>query len=164
MTSTPSPPLDQGGSTTGRSPEVAHLVRHHLLVGWGGLSVFIVLGVVLEGLHAFKTPLFLDADQETRRMLFRLAHAHGTLLSIVHWGAAWTFSWALSRTAFDYVRLASRSLTAALLLLPGGFFLGGLGAMDGDPGVGIVLVPAGALSLLTAVVLTFALVRRAKTE
>ena len=42
----------------------------------------------------------------------------------------------------------------ASLLLPGGFFLGGVVIYAGDPGLGILLVPVGALLLLTAVLLT----------
>jgi hypothetical protein len=42
---------------------------------------------------------------------------------------------------------------AASLLLPGGFFLGGLVYYAGDPGPGVLLVPVGAVLLLTAVFL-----------
>jgi len=42
-------------------------------------------------------------------------------------------------------------LTGATVLLPGGFFLGGAMIYAGDPGVGILLVPVGALLLLVAV-------------
>jgi len=50
-------------------------------------------------------------------------------------------------------KLASAALKAATILLPGGFFLGGLVIHNGDPGLGILLVPLGALLLLIAVVL-----------
>jgi hypothetical protein len=42
----------------------------------------------------------------------------------------------------------------ATLLLPGGFLLGGVVIYDGDPGVGIFLLPVGALLLFVAVLLT----------
>ena len=49
------------------------------------------------------------------------------------------------------LRLASTSLVFASVLLPGGFFLAGIRFYEGDPGLGIVLVPVGAaLLLLTA--------------
>ena len=41
----------------------------------------------------------------------------------------------------------------ASVLLPGGFFIGGFFIYDGDPGLGVFVVPVGALSLLIAVVL-----------
>jgi len=40
---------------------------------------------------------------------------------------------------------------AASVLLPGGFFLGGVVFYSGDPGLGVLLVPVGAMSLLIAV-------------
>ena len=39
------------------------------------------------------------------------------------------------------------------MLLPGGFLLGGAVIYSGDPGVGILLVPAGTVLLLTGVLL-----------
>jgi hypothetical protein len=48
-------------------------------------------------------------------------------------------------------RRASPLLVAATLLLPGGFFLGGLFLKGGDPGLGVLLVPVGALALFAAV-------------
>ncbi|MEM7232453.1 MAG: hypothetical protein AAF517_09780, partial [Planctomycetota bacterium] len=40
---------------------------------------------------------------------------------------------------------------AAGLLLPGGFFLGGVFFYSGDPGLGILLVPIGAILMLIGV-------------
>jgi hypothetical protein len=39
-------------------------------------------------------------------------------------------------------------------LLPGGFFLGGVFLYSGDPGLGVFLVPLGALTLFVGVLLT----------
>jgi hypothetical protein len=157
MTDSPSNPHDE------TEPLGPSLVRAHLALGWGALLVFILLGVVLEGLHAFKVPMYLDAESESRRFLWRLAHAHGALLSIVHLAAAWTFSWASKESSFDFARLTSRCLTGALITLPGGFFLGGVTAVDGDPGVGIVLVPVGAILLVTGVTLLLVLARKKRS-
>ena len=44
--------------------------------------------------------------------------------------------------------VASPCLLAATLFVPGGFLLGGLVFYDGDPGLGIALLPIGALGLL----------------
>jgi hypothetical protein len=47
--------------------------------------------------------------------------------------------------------LASGSLLVALLLMPAGFLLGGIWAQGGDPGLGAVLIPAGAMALVLGV-------------
>jgi len=49
---------------------------------------------------------------------------------------------------------ASRCLISSGILLPGGFFLGGIVVCDGDPGLGIMLVPVGGILLFVAVLLT----------
>lgn len=123
------------------------MVQRHLRAGWWGLALFIVLGTALELLHAFKAPAYLDAGRETTRLLLRLAHAHGTGLSILQ------IVFALTARARPGVAtpFTSVAFLAALVLLPGGFFAGALGATRGDPGLGIILVPAGAIALLVGV-------------
>ena len=59
------------------------VVSRHLRAGLFGLVAFLVLGIVLETLHATKAPFYLDVGQETTRLLLRLAHAHGTLVALV---------------------------------------------------------------------------------
>jgi hypothetical protein len=49
------------------------------------------------------------------------------------------------------LKLVSFFLIDALVLLPAGFFLGGFGHSEGDPSLGILLVPLGAIFLLIAV-------------
>ncbi|HVH40766.1 MAG TPA: hypothetical protein VM925_00430 [Labilithrix sp.] len=122
------------------------LVSRHLRFGWLGLAIFVLVGAVLELLHAIKSPIYLDAGRETTRLLLRLAHAHGTLLSFVNVLYALTVR-ARARAASP---LVSASLLSSLVLLPGGFLLGGLWASGGDPGLGVLLVPAGAVALLVA--------------
>ncbi len=95
----------------------------------------------------------MDASNETRRHLWTLAHAHGTLLSLIHvaFGLTllrvpeWTERWR---------SVGSRCLIGATILMPGGFFLGGLVFHAGDPGLGILLLPIGAALLFAAVGLT----------
>jgi hypothetical protein len=125
------------------------IADRHLRAGWWGLAAFVVLGAILELLHAIKSPLYLDAGRETTRLLLRLAHAHGTLLSLVNLAFAVTVR-ARPKAATS---VASASLLASLVLLPGGFLLGGLWARGGDPGLGVVLVPAGAALLLVGALL-----------
>jgi hypothetical protein len=122
---------------------VSDLERRHLRAGWWGLAIFVVLGAVLEGLHALKSPIFVDAGRETTRMMLRLAHSHGTLVAVVNILYALTLR---ARPEADRP-LASASLLAALVLLPGGFFLAAFFAHGGDPGLGIILVPVGALAV-----------------
>lgn len=131
----------------------ASVTRRHLRVGWWSLLVFLSLGAVLETLHGLKIGYYLDVSHETRRLMWTLAHAHGTLLSLVHVAFALTVkhvpAWPPKSRS-----LASRCLTTATILLPSGFFLGGVIIHEGDPGVGIALVPVGAIFLFLSVLLT----------
>lgn len=144
-----------------RDPEspaelIPRLTRRHLLAGWIGLTIFLTLGIVLESLHGLKLPFYLDARNSTRRLMWTLAHTHGTLFSAINI----LFALCLSRVTVTGVgagepakrlRFASGNLLGALGLMPLGFFLGGLTLYGGDPGAGIFLVPLGAAMLLLGV-------------
>jgi hypothetical protein len=122
----------------------ADLPPLNLRAGFLALFVFASLGLLLETLHGFKLGFYLDVDQETRRMLWRLGHAHGTLLGLLNVG------YALAANAWPKLadRLAERALVTALLLMPLGFLLGGAFAKGGDPGVSVALAAAGGVALL----------------
>ncbi len=137
--------------TTTHQGELSDRARFHLRFGWWSLLAFLTLGVVLEGLHGFKVGFYLDVDNEVRRLTWTLAHAHGALLGLVHIGLAATLH--LARPRGWAVILGARALTIASVLLPLGFFLGGIGTAGGDPGIGIVFVPVGALALFLGVLL-----------
>ena len=122
--------------------------RRHLRFGWWSLLLFATLGLVLESLQGFKVRAYLDVANETRRLMWTLAHAHGTLLAIVH--VIFALTWRSAPASLPSPRLISASLIAASVLLPGGFFLGGVTFYSGDPGVGVVLVPVGGVLLLCA--------------
>ncbi len=107
-----------------------------------------MLGVALEFFLAFKSDLYVNADFETRRLMWRLAHAHGTLLSLVDLAMVLVLQKLDDRCFPQPAGLISGCLTGAFLLIPGGFFLGGFGAEGGDPGAAIALVPAGAFLLI----------------
>jgi hypothetical protein len=124
------------------------LVSRHLRLGWWSIA----LGLVLEVLHGFKIGAYLDVSNETRRLMWTLAHAHGTLLGLAHVGFAWTAS--VTALAGRGAGQASSALTGATLLLPGGFLLAGVRFYAADPGIGIVLVPVGAALLIYAAVQT----------
>ena len=49
------------------------------------------------------------------------------------------------------LNFASWMLIGSLLVMPLGFFLGGLFLLGGEPGIGIFLVPIGAFMMLFAV-------------
>jgi len=124
--------------------------RRHLRIGWWSLLCFATVGLVLEMLHGFKVRAYLDVSNETRRLMWTLAHAHGTLLSLVHVIFGLTLRTAAESLERN-VRLISSCLTGASILLPGGFFLGGIVVYGGDPGLGVLLVPVGAALLLAAI-------------
>jgi hypothetical protein len=123
-----------------------HQLRH-LRVGWTALFVYATLGVVLELLHAFKVPWYLGVATETRRLLWTLAHAHGVALALVNLALAATCT-KLPRPLHP---AASATLVAGTLLVPCGFFLGGLFIHGGDPGLGAILIPPGALLILVSI-------------
>ena len=129
------------------------LYRRHLLIGWWGLLLFLTLGLALEAFHGLKLGWYLDVDVSVRRLMLTLAHTHGTLLALVNLAFAWAVSshadWGgTSRT------VASYCLGGATVLLPGGFFLGGIFIYSTDPGVGVLLVPLGGVLLLMGILLT----------
>jgi hypothetical protein len=126
------------------------IVSRHLRIGYWALALFVTLGLALEGMHAFKVGAYLDVGNETRRLLWRLAHAHGTLLALLHVGYALTVR---ARPAAARP-LASAGLTAALVLIPGGFFAGGIAVHGGDPSPAVLAVPAGFVALVVALVTT----------
>lgn len=119
----------------------------NLRFGWWSLLVFLSLGGILEILHGFKVGWYVDVGNEMRRLMFTLAHAHGTALALVNIAAGLT-----SRAKNLPARISvSFSLIWAGVLFPLGFFLGGLGTYGGDPGLGIWLVPAAAAFLAYSV-------------
>ena len=130
-------------------PIPAGLSRRHFLVGWWSVFGFAGLGLLLEAFHGFKIGAYLDVSNETRRLMWTLAHAHGTLLGLVHIVFGLTLV-QLPRLQPAAVRLASQALVGASIFLPLGFFLGGVRFYAGDPGLGIALVPVGAVLLLAA--------------
>lgn len=126
------------------------LAQRHHRIGWWGLFAFVCLGLALEAMHGFKLGFYLDPGARWKRELWRLAHAHGTLLAVVHIGFAAGLmhlgGWTVGR-----LKLASLCLIDALLLLPLGFFLGGIGATETDPSLGIWLAPVGAAFMVAGV-------------
>lgn len=132
-----------------QGPPVAELANRNLRFGWWSLLFFLSLGALLEALHGFKIGWYVDAGNETRRLMLTLAHAHGTLLAVVNIAAGLT---ARIVDRFTLRRSVSLALIWAAILLPAGFFLGGIVIYDGDPGLGVWLVPIGAALLFYSIV------------
>lgn len=111
-----------------------------------GIAVWMTFGLLLEGLIGYKTPAYLQ--DSVRRELFRLAHAHGTLLSLLLLGAALV----CDRFEVKISDLVTMVLRGGVVLMPLGFLLGGLWHYESDPGIGIWLVPAAAVMVVFGVV------------
>lgn len=147
--------LDQSRKATSSKDQSQKnlLSRRHLRTGWWLMLIYLTFGMLLESFHGFKLFWYLDLSNSTRRLMFTLAHSHGTLLGLLNVAFAVTLphlpDWEVNRA-----RLAGRCLFLASLLIPGGFLLGGLVVYGGDPGLGILLVPVGAVCLVIAVLLT----------
>jgi hypothetical protein len=129
--------------TTAADPAIQKTLR----TGWLLLAISLPFGVTLEALHGFKVQAYLASDM--RREMWRLAHAHGTLLGIL--------CLVFAAIAEPHVPAPIRGRVAAMIrwgavLMPLGFFLGGILNSEGDPSLGIALVPVGALLLVAALV------------
>jgi hypothetical protein len=122
-------------------------LRKTLRTGYWLLAVSLPFGVTLEALHGFKVRAFVESDM--RRELFRLAHAHGTLLGIL----CLVFAALAERNVAEASRTSiARLICWGAVLMPLGFFLGGILNSEGDPSLGIALVPVGAALLVVALV------------
>lgn len=126
------------------------LTRRHLKLGWCLLLFFLSMGIALEAMHGFKLGWYLDVSNETRRLMWRLAHAHGVLVALVHIAFALTIAH-LGEVKGGWPRIGSMGLNLAGFLLPGGFLLGGIIVHEADPWLGVLLVPLGALALFFGV-------------
>jgi hypothetical protein len=120
------------------------------------LAVSLPLGLTLEALHAWKVQVYLGSA--LRRELWTLAHAHGNLLGIL----CLVFALLAPRVLADerVRRRAERLLALGAVLMPLGFLLGGVMNREGDPSLGIVLVPLGGVLVFAALVRAALALRR----
>jgi hypothetical protein len=109
-----------------------------------------MLGMLLETMHGLKIRMYLDVSNETRRLMWTLAHAHGSLLGLIHLILGLCLR-IVPEIGSRHLRMISTSLIMASVFLPGGFFLGGIVVYGGDPGLGILAVPIGAALLVVAI-------------
>jgi hypothetical protein len=120
------------------------------------IAVWMTFGLLLEGFLGYKIPGYL-LDQ-TRRELFRLAHAHGTLLGVLLLAVALV----TDRLAITPPRAAQMALRIGVVLLPLGFLLAGIWHYESDPGFAIWLVPPSALLVIFSLVAIALATRSAK--
>lgn len=113
------------------------------------LAVSLPLGLTLEALHAMKVQVYLGSAM--RRELWRLAHAHGNLLGILCLVLA-ALGPRLVPDPSKRLRF-ERLLAVGSVAMPLGFLLGGVLNSEGDPSLGILLVPAGGVLVFVALVL-----------
>jgi hypothetical protein len=131
-----------------RAPARQQNSNRNLRFGWWSLLIFLSLGGALETLHGFKVGWYVDVGNDMRRLMFTLAHAHGTALALVNIVAGLT---PRNVERFQLRPSVSFCLIWAGLLFPIGFFLGGIVTYGGDPGLGIWLVPIAALLLFYSI-------------
>jgi hypothetical protein len=116
-----------------------HAATRARALGWTGLAAWAGLGLALEAAHGLKLTGYLD--DELTRLLLTLAHAHGTLLSIV----LVLFAGHGAPLLAPSDRTTSPLLVAGWALLPLGFLLGALAHPESDPGLAIWIVPPAGL-------------------
>tara|TARA_Y100001960_G_C14425865_1_gene705259 strand:+ start:295 stop:603 length:309 start_codon:yes stop_codon:yes gene_type:complete len=85
--------------------------------------------------------------------MWRLAHAHGTLLALVN------IAFAICRMQLGAMHngrlmFASCSLQVGGLLVPAGFFLAGWFTYSTTPGFATLLIPPGALLIFAGILVT----------
>jgi hypothetical protein len=109
------------------------------------MAVWVAFGLVLEALIGTKQFFYLLNPM--RRDLWRLAHAHGVLLSVV-------FIVVARLHGFGGRRGPERLMFLGTILLPLGFFLGGTAPTETDPFIGVWLAPLGGFLFLLGLVST----------
>lgn len=120
--------------------------RRTVATGFFLLAIFMPMGLTFEALHALKIQVYLGSSM--RREMWTLAHAHGGILGILClvYGSVAERWLAVARRRESIARI----LRWGAILMPLGFFLGGVANHEGDPSLGILLVPVGGLLLLWA--------------
>ena len=140
------PPPEEESAREPASDPRAEIARRHFAFGWWALAVFATTGLVLEAAHGLKLGWYLAVDSATRRLAFTLGHAHGTLLALIN--IAFAASLRHATMSERSIARASFALRLATIVMPLGFFLGGIWFWAGDPGLAIVLVPPSAVVLV----------------
>jgi hypothetical protein len=108
------------------------------------ICFWISFGLLLDSFMGMKQLFYLS--NPIRREMWRLAHAHGTLLTLVF-------------LTYGHFRGFAKKqhenmMFIGMLLMPVGFFLGGIVTTEIDPFVGVFLVPVGGLLFVLGLLLS----------
>jgi peptidoglycan/LPS O-acetylase OafA/YrhL len=122
--------------------------ERHLRLSLGLLAVFLAMGLWLEAMIGLRLGGW--ADDDLRREFLRLGHAHGGLLALVNLALAWALERLKTPTA--WARRIRGAAWIGALLVGAGFVAGGLLHGPTDPGMPVLIVPAGALMLVMSLV------------
>jgi len=126
----------------------------HLRASIALIAAFLGMGLWLEAMYGLRAEGWID--DALRREFLRLGHSHGALLGLVNVALGWACERLETPPAWAHrIRLAA---FMGALLVGLGFVAGGLWHGPTDPGPPILVVPAGALMVLTSAV-AVALVR-----
>lgn len=118
----------------------------HLRLSLALTTLFLAMGLWLEAMLGLRAEGWLD--DPLRREFLRLGHAHGAVLGLLNVA----IGWAIERLSTP-VAWAARIRIAALcgaMLVGLGFTGGALWHGPTDPGPLVLLVPAGAMLLLSS--------------
>jgi len=114
--------------------------------GFITLAFWMTFGLLLEGLLGYKIPAYLNDN--LRRELFRLAHTHGALLSLV-------LIVTVICAKAEFIKpntYAQNALRVGSVIMPLGFLLGGIWHFESDPGYLILLAPLGGVLMIFGVI------------
>ena len=128
--------------------------NQHLRAALTMLALFLASGLWLEAMYGLRAEGWID--DELRREFLRLGHAHGGLLALVN--VALGSALARLATPESWARKIRVAALVGAGLVGVGFMAGGLMHGPTDPGPPILVVPAGAMMMLAALVAS-ALVR-----
>ncbi|MGH1347350.1 MAG: hypothetical protein ACRBN8_37660 [Nannocystales bacterium] len=118
----------------------------HLRASLWSLALFLGMGMGLEVMLGLRVPALVD--DALRREFLRLGHAHGGLLALVNVALAWALQHLATPPGWaKRIRLAAWLGT---LLVGFGFVGGAVWHGPTDPGPVVLLVPAGALLMLSS--------------
>jgi hypothetical protein len=99
------------------------------------ICFWIFFGLLLDSFMGMKQLFYLS--NPVRREMWRLAHTHGTLMTLVF--LAYVHFRGIAKKQHENM------MFLGALLMPVGFFLGGIVTTEIDPFVGVFLVPIGGL-------------------
>jgi len=120
--------------------------ERHLRLALATAAGFGVVGILLEVAYGLRIRGFLD--DPLRREFLRLGHAHGAILALSN--VALGFALVRLRVPEAKARPARTAGWLGGALIGAGFIGGGLWHARSDPGPLVLLVPAGALMYLAA--------------